>query len=133
MKWKEQYSIGIQEIDQQHKKLLDFFSQLEHAIEGKAKWTDVILTVYELKNYATFHFEFEEALLRMYGLAGLEDHAQEHQSFFRNFDELERRSPDYVVAEDMMAFLENWLVHHILSTDRGYATQLLAGAPLVVV
>ena len=63
MKWKDEYSVGIDVIDEQHKKLFEISEVLANAIEIN-EIKDILLF---LENYMEFHFNTEEALMKKYG------------------------------------------------------------------
>lgn len=133
MEWKDSYSLGIAEIDNQHKGLLRKFTAIENAISSGKGWSVVHYAVVELRKQASAHFQFEEALLRLFGFPQPElmAHSKEHEYFFVKLDEIERHSLNDSAEQEMVGFLSSWLTKHILVTDRAYAGFILAGAQVV--
>lgn len=133
MEWKDSYSLGIAEIDSQHKGLLRKFTAIENAITSKKGWSVVHYAVVELRKQASAHFQFEEALMRLFGFPQPEliAHNKEHEFFFVKLDEIERHSLKDSAEQDMINFLRSWLTNHISGTDRAYAGYILAGAQVV--
>jgi hemerythrin-like metal-binding protein len=131
MDWKEEYSVGIKEIDTQHKELLSLFSRIMDSVEQGLQWSEVHYRIVELRNFASFHFDFEEALLRLYGCPETDAHVEFHKQFFAKLHDIEKRSLLDEVKREMFKFLFDWLFGHILTTDKAYAKHILSGAKIV--
>lgn len=133
VEWKDSYSLGIEEIDNQHKRLLRGFTAIEDAISSGKGWSFTHFAVLELRTTARAHFMFEEGLMRLFGFPKTEilDHSREHEQFFRKLDDIERHSIRDSAEKDMVDFLRRWLAEHILATDKSYAAHILTGAKIV--
>ena len=84
-------TIGIDEIDEDHNKLINLFNILNHSItEGAA--TDYVESVLEeLINCTVWHFSHEERLMLKYGYDALEEHRDEHQDLIISVRELQQK------------------------------------------
>lgn len=131
MEWKTEYSLGILEVDDQHKGLLRIFSSIEKSIELNSGWSDVHFGLVRLKGLARSHFEFEEALMRLYRYDDSTRHGDQHREFFTRLAAIERRSLEAEAGTETLEFLCDWLKNHIGGSDRGYANHILSGAPIV--
>ena len=131
MEWNDEYSVGIQEIDDQHKRLLDIFSYIERGIRLQRGWMEIFHSVADLKIFARIHFEIEEALMRLYGFPALRAHIEEHQHFFTRLAEIESKALKGPVEKETLEFLCDWLKSHIQGSDRGYTDHILSGALVV--
>jgi hemerythrin len=122
------YSIGIAEIDRQHRKLFDLFSQLYEAIqEGHAaEVIDGVLT--KVVDYTAYHFAHEEKLLRLHGYADEQAHRAEHARLSEQAKALVERlkAGRDDVTLPTLKFLCDWLRQHILGSDRKFAPFLIA-------
>ena len=120
--WKEEYSVGVAEMDGQHKKLIACITQLNDAMSmGRGK--EVIGRVLnELVSYTESHFFDEESLMLKHGYADLGEHKKLHNELtkkvlmFKNDFE----SSKVGLTIPVLNFLENWLVSHIQTTDQKY-------------
>jgi hemerythrin-like metal-binding protein len=124
--WRENYSVGIPEIDTQHKGLIRLISNLQEAMmEGKGK-ASLSSIVDELIHYTESHFAFEEAMLQERGYAGLAVHQEAHKELTRQVYELQKKlqSGEKVITMDVMRFVKNWLPDHIMARDQAYAKEL---------
>ncbi|OIR19227.1 bacteriohemerythrin [mine drainage metagenome] len=131
MEWKDEYSIGIQEIDDQHKLLLRSFTAIEESIRSDQGWSNTHYAILELNQLASMHFTFEEALMKMFGYPETEAHKREHQRFFAEMGRIERHSLNKSAEVEMVQFLRSWLTTHILGSDRSYARHIFSGAQVV--
>lgn len=131
MDWLQEYSLGIVEIDNQHKRLLRQFTQIEDAFRQGSSWTDTHYLILDLIEFAKFHFEFEEALMRIFAAPTAEVHAGEHRQFFVMLQQIEQHSLNKAAEGEMVEFLRSWLKNHIMGSDRKYATWILSGARVV--
>jgi hemerythrin len=125
--WKEEYSVGIGELDDQHKSLFDLLDKLSVAIEQEDKLSlGYIVTSLEL--YVVFHFTSEEHLLAKHGYAGLEKQEKEHTVFREKVAKYkaEMSSGDKIqLAGEIRKYLFDWLVNHIIDLDKKYAPFLI--------
>jgi hemerythrin len=131
MEWKDEYSVGILEIDDQHKLLLRSFTAIEESIRLDQGWSNTHYAILDLNQLARMHFTFEEAIMHMFGYPETEAHQNEHQQFFSRMASIERHSLKKSAEVEMVQFLRSWLTTHILGSDRGYAKHIFSGAQVV--
>lgn len=124
--WDDSMSIGVQEIDEQHKRLFvlanEVAATLEHGFDKQAIQKDLGV----LCNYAVEHFATEEALMDMDAYADYDIHLSEHmQCTSKALDFLEAFSAgkDVDMAE-FLQFVTFWIRDHILNVDQGLGTYL---------
>jgi len=126
IKWKEEYSVKVPEIDEQHKKLISLINQLADAMSvGKGR--DVLNGVLaELMSYTEYHFEAEEKLFREHGYPEHERHSQAHDELTAKTRELKAAFDrgETKLSVDVMLFLSAWLNRHILDEDKQYQPYL---------
>lgn len=120
--WDEKYSVGIREIDLQHKKLVEMINGLHDAMkEGKGK--DVLARVLqELVNYAASHFATEEKYMTNFNYPGYLAHKGEHEKFVKQVLDFKNDfdSGKAAMTLEVMNFLKDWLLNHISGTDKKY-------------
>lgn len=121
--WTSKYDIGIDEIDQQHKKLVTLINGLYAAMirPGSHQQTAAVIT--EVIDYTKVHFAIEECLLRMCEYADYDRHKAEHDRFIAEIQDIDRRycDGDTALAMDLFTLLRDWLIRHIRETDIHYA------------
>ena len=118
MKWNDEYSIGIVEIDEQHKKLFELSEILNEATEIN-EIKDIFLF---LEEYMQFHFNTEESMMRKYNYELIEEHKKLH-------DDLKEKVTGYIelyflgnysFIEELEEVVQEWIYEHILEEDRKY-------------
>lgn len=125
MKWKNEFSVGIQEIDEQHKALAECVTAIENAVKGRDRWLSVHSALIRAADIARIHFAVEESLMRIHAYPGLEAHAAEHRRFSNHLDELQRKTLTVRMSEEAIALIQGWLETHVPNHDKLYATHFL--------
>lgn len=128
MTWKEEYSVKISQIDQQHKKLVQLINQLNEAMsQGKAK--EVLGKILnDLIAYCASHFKLEEELMQAQGYPDFTEHKEKHDKMTAKVLSLKKEvdAGKKMISLEVMKFLEQWLDKHILGTDKKYGPFLNA-------
>ncbi len=120
VKWKDEYSLGNELVDEQHKSLFAMLNDLAEAGPGD-KESAAYTCLSRMLKYAQEHFRDEEKLMRDNGYPSLSDHIKEHERFVSQVrDYTEAVYNTYVPFQDMLEYLNNWLVEHILGCDQKY-------------
>jgi hemerythrin len=117
--WSHILSVEVDEIDEDHHKLVNIFNILNHAVT-KGESPDYLASVLEeLINCTVWHFSHEERLMLKYGYKGMEEHKVEHQKLIKTAKELQQEilQEDKPVADKDIEILERWLTEHILTYD----------------
>ena len=121
IEWRDEYSVGVPEMDQQHKGLIALINRLteeEHS-------TGMIAYVFDaLDQYVKEHFRAEEALMRAAGYGDLKQHKKQHRDFEGWLRAVKQShaagASTFMLAETVNDFLRKWLIDHILKTDMAY-------------
>jgi hemerythrin len=117
--WGDILSVAVDEIDEDHRKLVNIFNILNHSVvEGESP--DYLAAVLEeLINCTVWHFSHEERLMLKYGYEEIEVHKAEHQELINSAKKLHQEilQVNHLVTDEDIEFLEHWLVEHILTTD----------------
>jgi len=123
VQWTEKFSVGVRELDQQHQQLIKMLNRLiltQGTITVHSETVSDILLA--MTRYAQTHFKTEERLMEAYGYPGLEEQKIQHRDFRKKtvgFSTATTFGIDQV-PEDLLTYLTNWLVHHILEDDMVY-------------
>ncbi|MBP7175624.1 MAG: hemerythrin family protein [Thermoclostridium sp.] len=126
--WSKDYATGIQEIDNQHKKLVSIGAKLEDMLNtgDSADYYDYILEILEeLKDYSEYHFGYEEKRMEECKYKGLEQHRMEHLYFVKHINKLSMQDIDshqIGIITQTLNFLAKWLFSHILNEDMKYVS-----------
>lgn len=124
--WKDEYSVGIEEMDNDHKKLLNLINQLQTAVHYYTGKEFEEKALDELVDYTKTHFKKEEKLMEDNSYADLDAHKQQHKEFIdkvSTFLEQYKQNSDITII-DTLEFLKVWLIKHINGTDKEYGKVL---------
>ncbi len=117
--WSDSLSVAVKEIDDDHRRLVDLFNILNHAVveQDSAEYIEAILD--ELISCTVWHFKHEERLMLKYRYAGHSEHKREHQELIDSAKVLQERflQEDKPLSSEDIEFLEHWLTEHILVAD----------------
>lgn len=123
IQWSESLSVGVSEIDEQHRKLIGIINDLidAEAIGSDSEIVSVIIS--RLVDYIDFHFGTEETYMTRFHFTGLVSHRNEHRVFIRNVFEMRKHhvQDKEDLLPDILAFLTDWLRKHIAETDAAYS------------
>lgn len=126
--WSEQLSVGVKEIDDQHKVLVELLGELQQKLLQKVEDREILAALHSMQKYAQVHFTLEEKLMLpiQHKLSNYDLHISEH----RNFEDTVRGlifrfvQEGHEVAWQLFIFLGDWLVRHIQQTDVVLGKQL---------
>ena len=126
--WTDEYLIGIEEIDQQHKRFFDAAHGLYEGILNCEGEHAVAEAVEFLRKYAVEHFQTEEAFMRKHDFPRLAEHQQLHVAFFESLDQLvddfKVFGPSQHLADRALEIAQDWLIEHIADEDNLYASHV---------
>lgn len=122
---KPEFFTGIELIDAEHRQLFDYANQiyeLLHAEFVPDKYDNIIDILGKLRDYTKKHFADEEAYMESIQYKKIFTQKIQHQAFI---DELEKLNLDEIseienqeeIIENLLSFVTDWLIHHILELD----------------
>lgn len=123
IQWSEKFSVGVEELDQQHQQLIKMLNRLISTPETMDTHSETISEILQaMTRYAQEHFKTEEKLLRAYDYPDLEKHKLEHIAYRKKTLDFSTATIVGVesVPEILLAYLADWWVHHILDEDMKY-------------
>ncbi|GAA3581486.1 MAG: bacteriohemerythrin [Pseudomonadales bacterium] len=119
--WSEELEVGISDIDQQHRWLVDQTNRLHEALENQAEDSEIGDLLEGLMDYTMNHFIVEEDLFARLGYPETEAHKREHDTFTQKVMTLiDRHEQGDASGAEALALLKDWLTHHILKVDKAY-------------
>ncbi len=120
--WKDEFSVGIKEIDDQHKSLIQISERLYQGLYEDMDEGELNSILKELLGFAKTHFETEEKYFDMYGFNDAENHKKEHKLFEQKLKSLFGVGNDQHIEAsfELIDFLEDWLLDHMQTKDQEY-------------
>lgn len=128
MNWRKLVLLDEPIIDEHHIQLLRFIANIKDAREiTKEEFLKHITT---LVDYATYHFQYEENLMKKFHYPLYEKHKQVHGLFMDKINQWvdEFNNMPYIISEEeldkIIQFGMEWLNRHIMYVDRKFIEYL---------
>jgi len=123
MNWSNDYSVNVDQIDTQHKKLFDMVNGYSDALQQKKSAEAVAQLVNGLALYTISHFRNEEKLFDKYGYSEAENHKKKHAELLTKVGEINNKVKEgtMVLSTEVGDFLKEWLNNHIKIVDKQYS------------
>ena len=122
IEWTDDFSVGVASLDEQHKKIINFINKLIDQPEIDVHSETVHDILAEMLMYSKEHLYDEEMLLRKNGYPHFDSHVHYHMSYLEKFVDLSMSATESneTVPADLLAFLRDWWINHILNEDMKY-------------
>ena len=122
MEWQDSFSVGIDEVDDQHKTLVALLNQLHAAIRDRRGSDACRETLDRLAEYTVTHFRLEESLMKASNYAGFAGHKQQHEDLIAQIAILRGKldEHDTSISFELLHFLQVWLTKHINESDKRF-------------
>lgn len=121
---KEEYLTGIPMIDEEHTRLFDLAEQTYQLLNDDTipdKYDNIRAVLGELTSYAHKHFSDEEEYMESIQYKRMFTQKVQHQNFIEKIDSFDLDSIDenqMEAIQEILTFLTDWLIHHILENDK---------------
>lgn len=120
--WRDEYSVGVKCLDEQHRSLVGILNRLYEAMqagEGREALGEVLSS---LVDYTKNHFATEESLMRRHGFPEYRHHKAKHEKMTQHVLTLAAKYESGEISNPIQItnFLKDWLGKHILKTDKLY-------------
>ncbi|NLM12894.1 MAG: hemerythrin family protein [Epulopiscium sp.] len=125
--WKDEFSCNVDQIDSQHKQLLEIGSQLYNIVrfaDSYDHYDEILECLHKLVNYTEYHFHSEEELMLASNYLPYFFHKQEHQKFIDKVNEFLKQDIDdkqKKITMDIIIFIADWIENHILKHDIAFS------------
>ncbi|MBN2891007.1 MAG: hemerythrin family protein [Bacteroidales bacterium] len=126
IEWKNEYSVNNEEIDKQHKRLFELINDFFNSFQLGQAEDSLSETIIETINYTKYHFEYEEKILKECRYPEYNIHFKEHVDFKAKIYVFHEKfeNGDFEVAYDLMLFLRDWLIKHVMLEDQKYKNHI---------
>jgi hemerythrin len=127
--WNIKFETGIDKIDNQHKKIVDFINRLSFAVAHKDTRKNIATILSGCISYVKTHFRHEEEMFDKYNFVRSIEHKRGHKRVLKQLTDFQvlysqnQSTPD----EDLLLFLRGWLTVHILGEDMQYVEVVTQG------
>lgn len=134
--WNDALMTGVTTMDEQHKILVNMINEANDLLDETAGRDIYMEVVKDLISYALYHFDDEEELMiaAQYPEELRKHHIEEHRAFSQKVTTIQQElvQGKLVHRDELIGYLNHWLVNHIMGTDRqlGKALQAPVNAPI---
>jgi hemerythrin len=121
--WKDEYSVGVELIDNQHKHLFEIGNKIYALLKDDLsldRYDKIVEIINELKQYTDFHFKTEEKYMLENKYKGYFTQKVQHDDFIIKINEINLEKVDnnqdkYI--DKILRFVFEWILNHILTED----------------
>ncbi len=122
LNWDSSYSVGVKELDDQHKKMFNLIQDLKQSLGISDNRDAVVKVLNSLVAYTKDHFATEEFYFRQFDYEKTDDHIDKHIDLIAAVEKLVYQ---FEIGETLdvnlvMDFLNTWWSEHILGADQEY-------------
>lgn len=121
IEWSNDFSVGIDSIDEQHMQLIMVINDLIDHANAETVPQDIRKTIKALEEYSISHFKDEENLFEQYGYPDHSNHIETHLDFKIKVESF-KKLPLGGFGAAVVEYLSSWLTNHILVEDMKYKT-----------
>lgn len=124
--WKDEFSLGIDSVDHEHRELIELINSLDVAMRDDATHATVVETLGEIYARIAAHFALEEKIMRDAHYIGYTAHKQDHETLLDELLEV-IDSVDEDGGYDRAALsrdLDTWFSDHFRTHDARLHQQL---------
>ncbi|WP_300555244.1 bacteriohemerythrin [Desulfovibrio sp.] len=132
VQWTPNMDLGINDIDSQHRLLVDYINDLHSAMTNNSSAQEMLGILRKLRDYTSTHFRDEEKHFVHSDYPSTKEHLQIHREFEAKVNEVEQgiKQGTITLSMDLLSFLKDWLVQHIMGMDAQYAPYVKKAARL---
>jgi hemerythrin-like metal-binding protein len=119
IEWKEEYVLGVPEIDHEHREMIELINELHENMQAGGDEASVADFLGELFARISAHFALEEKLMREQEYDEYRDHKQDHEKLLDDIRDLMDDYEDgvYVDVEVFARRLDSWFSEHFRTRD----------------
>lgn len=122
--WSEDFTIGIDEIDIQHKEIFNKIDEIKIVLDKEVKDKKELINVIDKTiEYAVYHLHFEEEFMDAKNYFDYSEHKKKHKdfiNFLRNIKYDDIKVNKFKFCTDILDFITMWLSRHIIIEDKKY-------------
>lgn len=122
VEWTDALSIGIEEVDQQHQKLVGMLNDLNRAMHEHHGSAEARKVLDRLAEYTRIHFATEEGVMRLMKYPGFAIHKGQHEQLLSEVVALQEKldNKQASITFELLHFLKVWLSKHITESDKRF-------------
>jgi hemerythrin len=124
LKWEPIYSVNVEELDEQHKKMFEIINRVYGLAEKSLENKKSLEIIEELKEYGNHHLSTEEEYFKKFNYPEANSHIAQHNDYKKRILEMEKSQKDLEgkrAYKELSEFLRDWWLGHIQNMDQEYS------------
>lgn len=119
LRWRDEFSVGIDEVDHEHRELIDLIARLQKELESGAGRHEVIVYLGEIYAQIASHFALEEKMMRETGYPAYADHKEDHETLLDDLRDIMDEVEDDGILDGVRLTddLDRWFSDHFRTHD----------------
>jgi hemerythrin len=119
LQWRDEFSVGIEEVDHEHRELIELIRSLQENLKEGADIDEVIDVLGEIYAQIAAHFALEEKMMRQTQYPAMADHKEDHETLLDDLrDIMDEVEDDGVLDEAQLTDdLDRWFSDHFKTHD----------------
>lgn len=122
--WNEGMSVGIPEIDADHKRFVSLLDDLNRAILDRMEPEEIKMRLQAILDDAAKHFAHEEKLFRSWNYPDADEHARKHAAVIKSLQAIQDQLFAYQMPSEWISVgieVKDILIDHLANEDAKYA------------
>ena len=122
--WNDSFLIGIEELDHEHKVLINDINKLHEEMVGNEVKSEIQKYLGEIYMHMQAHFALEEHVMKEHEYEFFDEHKREHEEFLEDYTECMLQflnGADISSKNPIEECLQQWVVDHITTSDKKMA------------
>jgi hemerythrin-like metal-binding protein len=121
--WDDSFLVGVEVFDNDHKYLVKLINNLHSGLMAGFGISEMTFILDDLVRYTNVHFKREEDLMKKHAYPDYDEHRGAHADLVRKVVDFQDqlKSGKKIFSLELMNFLKDWLLNHILKTDKRYS------------
>ena len=119
-RWDDSFLIGIEELDHEHKVLIDDINRLHEELARSDERSEITKCLGDVHARMQAHFALEEHVMKEHEYELFDEHKREHDELLEDYTECMMRFLNGALSSKnpLEERLKQWVVHHIITSDK---------------
>ncbi|GGI71482.1 diguanylate cyclase domain-containing protein [Shewanella gelidii] len=124
--WSDSFNTGLEEVDLQHKHMVEILNRLAQRIALGAEYSEIKDILTQLTDFTLFHFHSEEQIWEKHlpndPLSNL--HKKHHAEFALKLSQIKsnlKQPVTFETVQEIFGFLSRWTILHVVESDKHLA------------
>lgn len=119
LQWRDEFSVGIAEVDHEHRELIELISELQQELQTGSDTQKIMLSLGEIYAQISSHFALEEKMMRDTRYQAYAEHKEDHETLLDDLrDIMDAVEDDGTLDEVQLSDdLNRWFSDHFRTHD----------------